>query len=70
MGFFDRLTALRSAPIHTRHVVAGVFLFFCMLLVLGLWTIQLRRQFSSSTPRTSSAPSPFSIIMETIKVWK
>ncbi len=70
MGFFNRMTQLRAAPLHTRHIAAGFFLFFSMLLVLGLWTIQLKQQFFMNDREPSRAPSPFSIIMESFKVWK
>lgn len=70
MGFFNRLETLQSAPLHKRKLVAGVVVAIGMLLVFGIWSIQLRQQFAYRSDDAPSAPSPFSIIMDSINVWE
>lgn len=68
MSILTRIEELQKAPVQKRKIILAVTVGICMVVIIGIWIIQLRYETGASSEGSSAqAASPFEMMFGSIK---
>jgi len=69
MSLLDSIERLQRAPVHKRKTILVFSVIIGMLLILGIWFLQIQNEFSPSSAgeNTNSIVGPFRLVWQTLK---
>lgn len=69
MSLLDSIERLQRAPVHKRKTVLVFSVIIGMMLILGVWLLQIQNEFSPGTTseNTNSIVGPFRLVWQTLK---